>query len=69
MVSFSFNSIILNCVDYITCGRTRTTKTRLLVTRYVTGNDYYRKRLLHPSFSDETIIRTVLKFRTVEVMR
>ena len=34
-----------------------------LVTRYVTGNVHFKKRSFHPSFSDEKIIRTVLKFR------
>ena len=35
-----------------------------LVTRCVTENVHFRKRSFHPSFTDETIIRTALKFRT-----
>ena len=39
-------------------------KRNFLVTRYVTGNVHFRKRSFHPSFSDEKIIRNVLKFRS-----
>ena len=59
--------MILNRVDLITCVvKLELEKLgNILVTGHVTRNDYYRKRSLHPSFSDDTIVRTVLKFRTV----
>lgn len=64
--NFFLKSIITNCANRLHVVEVEAKKilSNFLVTRCVTENVHFRKRSFHPSFTDKTIIRTVLKFRT-----